>query len=146
VWSKVREYDSQDRTRRSLHSLNRDLWCCPGIRYKPSRAEFEHLSMRVKAKDWTDQPNPTVETCQYISKDRRLNRELIKSNKRIPLISMTLYYRKQHVANRTQTMIKGIDYDRSPRSRRASWRSLGWMVTRLAWIAAKLVSSNKETR
>src|SRR5262249_6021361 len=25
-------------------------------------------------------------------------------------------------------------YDRSPRRRRASWISLGWMVTRLAWI------------
>jgi len=37
-------------------------------------------------------------------------------------------------------------YDRSPRRRRASWRSFGWMVTRLAWMAAKLVSSNKETR
>jgi len=32
--------------------------------------------------------------------------------------------------------------DLSPRSRRASWRSFGWMVTRLAWIAARLVSSN----
>ena len=25
-------------------------------------------------------------------------------------------------------------------------RSLGWMVTRLAWMAAKLVSSKRETR
>ena len=39
-----------------------------------------------------------------------------------------------------------VAYDRSPRSRRASCKSLGWMVTRLAWMAAKLVSSNRETR
>ena len=37
-------------------------------------------------------------------------------------------------------------YARSPRMRRASWMSLGMMVTRLAWMAAKLVSSNKPTK
>ena len=37
-------------------------------------------------------------------------------------------------------------YERSPRSRRARARSFGWIVTRLAWIAARLVSSNNETR
>ena len=37
-------------------------------------------------------------------------------------------------------------YVRSPRNRRARARSLGWMVTRLAWIAARLVSSKSETR
>ena len=37
-------------------------------------------------------------------------------------------------------------YVRSPRSLRARARSLGWMVTRLAWMAAKLVSSKSETR
>ena len=35
---------------------------------------------------------------------------------------------------------------RSPRMRRASWMSLGMMVTRLAWMAARLVSSNRPTR
>ena len=35
---------------------------------------------------------------------------------------------------------------RSPRIRRASCMSLGVMVTRLAWIAARLVSSNRPTR
>ncbi len=37
-------------------------------------------------------------------------------------------------------------YDRSPRNRLAKAKSLGWIVTRLAWIAARLVSSNNETR
>ena len=37
-------------------------------------------------------------------------------------------------------------YDRSPLSLRANARSLGWMVTRFAWMAAKLVSSKRETR
>ena len=37
-------------------------------------------------------------------------------------------------------------YARSPRMRRASWMSLGMMVTRLAWMAARLVSSNRPTR
>ncbi|KAI0272742.1 hypothetical protein BC834DRAFT_858184, partial [Gloeopeniophorella convolvens] len=37
-------------------------------------------------------------------------------------------------------------YVLSPRNRRASARSLGWIVTRLAWIAARLVSSKRETR
>ena len=37
-------------------------------------------------------------------------------------------------------------YARSPRIRRANWMSLGMMVTRLAWMAHKLVSSNRPTR
>ena len=37
-------------------------------------------------------------------------------------------------------------YALSPRMRRASWMSLGMMVTRLAWMAARLVSSNRPTR
>ena len=39
-----------------------------------------------------------------------------------------------------------IAYARSPRMRRASWMSLGMIVTRLAWMAHKLVSSNKPTK
>lgn len=35
---------------------------------------------------------------------------------------------------------------RSPRIRRASWISLGMMVTLLAWMAHKLVSSKRPTR
>ncbi|KAI8319869.1 hypothetical protein GQ54DRAFT_22120, partial [Martensiomyces pterosporus] len=37
-------------------------------------------------------------------------------------------------------------YERSPRRRRASCRSLGWMVTRRPWMAARLVSSKRPTR
>ena len=37
-------------------------------------------------------------------------------------------------------------YERSPLIRRASWISLGMIVTRLAWMAHKLVSSNNPTR
>ena len=37
-------------------------------------------------------------------------------------------------------------YARSPRMRRASWMSLGMMVTRLAWMAHKLVSSKRPTK
>ena len=37
-------------------------------------------------------------------------------------------------------------YARSPRIRRASWMSFGMIVTRFAWIAHKLVSSNRPTR
>ena len=39
-----------------------------------------------------------------------------------------------------------IFYDLSPLMRRASWMSLGMIVTRLAWIAARLVSSKRPTR
>ncbi|BAS96270.1 Os06g0159700, partial [Oryza sativa Japonica Group] len=39
-----------------------------------------------------------------------------------------------------------INQARSPRIRRASWMSLGMMVTRLAWMAHRLVSSNSPTR
>ena len=37
-------------------------------------------------------------------------------------------------------------YARSPRIRRANWMSLGMMVTRLAWMAHRLVSSKRPTR
>ena len=36
-------------------------------------------------------------------------------------------------------------YDRSPRMRRASWMSFGMIVTRLAWMAHKFVSSKRLT-
>eukprot|EP00966_Prymnesium_polylepis_P296906 6859373-Prymnesium_polylepis.1 len=35
---------------------------------------------------------------------------------------------------------------RSPRMRRANWMSRGMIVTRLAWIAHRLVSSKRPTR
>ena len=37
-------------------------------------------------------------------------------------------------------------YARSPRILRANWMSFGMMVTRLAWIAQRLVSSKRPTR
>ena len=37
-------------------------------------------------------------------------------------------------------------YERSPLMRRASWISLGMIVTRLAWMAARFVSSKSPTR
>jgi len=40
----------------------------------------------------------------------------------------------------------GPSYARSPRILLASWMSLGMMVTRLAWMAHKLVSSNNPTK
>lgn len=45
--------------------------------------------------------------------------------------------------NEVQSFILFIQLCRSPRIRRAKWMSLGMMVTRLAWMAHKLVSSNK---
>ena len=42
-------------------------------------------------------------------------------------------------------LVRG-DYARSPRIRRASWMSFGMMVTRLAWMAHKFVSSKSPTR
>ena len=50
--------------------------------------------------------------------------------------SSTRYFEKEEQAT----------YARSPRIRRASWMSFGMMVTRLAWMAAKLVSSKSPTR
>ena len=44
------------------------------------------------------------------------------------------------------TLNTSFFYKRSPRMRRASWMSFGIIVTRLAWIAHKLVSSNRPTR
>ena len=40
----------------------------------------------------------------------------------------------------------GVFYTLSPRIHLASWMSLGMMVTRRAWMAQKLVSSNRPTR
>ena len=42
--------------------------------------------------------------------------------------------------------VGGLNHARSPRMRRASCMSLGMMVTRLAWMAHRLVSSNRPTR
>ena len=39
-----------------------------------------------------------------------------------------------------------VVYALSPRILLASWMSLGMMVTRLAWMAHRLVSSNNPTR
>ena len=55
--------------------------------------------------------------------------------------------RPLHTATVTvSTRLTDSAYDRSPRIRRASWMSLGMIVTRLAWMAHRLVSSNRETR
>ena len=40
----------------------------------------------------------------------------------------------------------GGSYALSPRIRLASWMSLGMMVTHRAWMAHRLVSSNRPTR
>merc|ERR1711902_220527 len=45
-----------------------------------------------------------------------------------------------------RSRLNGPSYARSPRILLASWMSLGMMVTRLAWMAHKLVSSNSPTR
>ena len=45
---------------------------------------------------------------------------------------------KHNAVSRSKTRIAG--------EQRKLTRSLGWMVTRLAWIAARLVSSKSETR
>lgn len=53
------------------------------------------------------------------------------------------------VPGNNKKMMKMIIYREtacSPRRRRARARSLGWMVTRFAWMAARFVSSNSETR
>lgn len=42
--------------------------------------------------------------------------------------------------------VGGVDYALSPRMRRASCMSLGMMVTLLAWMAQRLVSSKSPTR
>ena len=39
-----------------------------------------------------------------------------------------------------------LPYALSPLILRANWMSLGMMVTRLAWMAQRLVSSNRDTR
>ncbi len=51
------------------------------------------------------------------------------------------YTRKERHGTSTQ----GV-YALSPRIRRANWISLGMIVTRLAWIAHRLVSSNSPTK
>ena len=48
--------------------------------------------------------------------------------------------------DRTFLVCGGDFYARSPRIRLASWMSFGMMVTRLAWMAQRLVSSNSPTR
>ena len=47
---------------------------------------------------------------------------------------------------RTRMLLKGASYDRSPQIHLASWISFGMIVMCLAWMAHKLVSSNKLTR
>merc|ERR1712080_328985 len=53
---------------------------------------------------------------------------------------------KVHKVYRGGRSLTAPSYARSPRILLASWMSLGMMVTRLAWIAHKLVSSNSPTR
>ena len=43
-------------------------------------------------------------------------------------------------------LVSGVSHTRSPRIRLASWISLGMIVTRLAWMAQRLVSSNSPTK
>lgn len=52
----------------------------------------------------------------------------------------------KQITDHTTKGTKQAVHERSPRNLRASWMSLGWIVTRLAWIAAKLVSSNNLAR
>ena len=59
--------------------------------------------------------------------------------------------RKRRESQRSGEMPGGAQkrphaYARSPRMRRASCTSFGMMVTRLAWMAHRLVSSNRPTR
>ena len=48
--------------------------------------------------------------------------------------------------DRNVCVFGGGSYALSPQIRLASWMSLGMMVTRRAWMAHKLVSSNNPTR
>ena len=52
------------------------------------------------------------------------------------------------VLKRTEMFVFAVvgHYARSPRIRLANWISLGMMVTRFAWMAHRLVSSNSPTR
>ena len=52
----------------------------------------------------------------------------------------------EHMVQLLTAQSSQLIYERSPRMRRASWMSLGMMVTRLAWMAHKLVSSKRPTR
>ena len=56
--------------------------------------------------------------------------------------------KKKNIKNMSKvTMLKWYDhYALSPRILLANWMSLGIIVTLFAWIAHKLVSSNKPTR
>lgn len=61
------------------------------------------------------------------------------------LTFITTNNRKNILLQEWQTH-RGEVYARSPRMRRASWISFGMIVTRLAWIAHRLVSSNRPTK
>lgn len=75
-----------------------------------------------------------------------------KKKKKKSELSLLLYHTAHtpqiHARNRSllcrQVRPRGA-YALSPRMRRASWMSLGMMVTRFAWMAHRLVSSNSPT-
>ena len=62
------------------------------------------------------------------------------------------YFRFSYSHHASLSLLLPVDpretkiYARSPRMRRANWMSLGMMVTRLAWMAQRFVSSNKPTK
>ena len=59
---------------------------------------------------------------------------------------LLLEYGGGHEKDRNVCVFGGGSYTRSPRIHLASWMSLGMMVTRRAWMAHKLVSSNSPTK
>lgn len=69
-----------------------------------------------------------------------------------PLLSIVLRLQKQNMSQKKKFERNGCKYrwliiqKRSPRILLASWRSFDIMVTLLAWIAQRFVSSKRETR
>lgn len=126
----------------------------PRIKY-----EYSHLRQRIgltRHEDSHPQPKgawifPSLQIIHNQSNTHRTHRMKVRG-KEIDAIEKRVYregigiqliiIHKQPKGQRREKP----NYDRSPRNRLARARSLGWMVTRLAWIAAKLVSSKRETR
>lgn len=59
--------------------------------------------------------------------------------------SSLVYHKSQDIIDYVRTWL-GVIYARSPRILLANWMSLGMIVTLLAWIAHKLVSSKSPTK
>ena len=91
-------------------------------------------------------PPPNTPAPPYPHASEHMRREIVEASRRGVVFNNTSGWFCCCGGGAERTGGAARAYARSPRMRRASWMSLGMMVTRLAWMAHRLVSSNRPTR